>query len=70
MILNFYFFHIYYYTSTIKAGASLTKKHKKTSNAGFCVLGAVVEGVRTVFERRNDTTIYIPNFESVSSIGG
>ncbi|MDE2038259.1 MAG: hypothetical protein KGI69_03505 [Patescibacteria group bacterium] len=24
--------------------------------------GAVVEDVRTVFERRNDTTIYIPSF--------
>jgi hypothetical protein len=25
-------------------------------------VGAVVEEVRTIFEQRNDSTIYIPNF--------
>ncbi len=29
-------------------------------NRCFSTLGAVVEDVRTVFERLNDTTIYIP----------
>jgi len=28
-------------------------------------MGAIVEEVRTVFERRNDATIYIPNFNQV-----
>ena len=25
-------------------------------------VGAIVEDVRTVFERKNDATVYIPNF--------
>jgi len=27
------------------------------------IVGAVVEDVRTIFERRNDATIYIPVFQ-------
>jgi len=29
-------------------------------------LGGVVKDVRTVFERRNDATIYIPSFYSIT----
>ncbi len=28
-------------------------------------LGAVVEEVRTIFEKRNDATIYIPDMQSI-----
>ena len=30
--------------------------------------GDVVEDVRTVFERKNDATIYIPTFQSLTLI--
>lgn len=30
------------------------------------LLGAIVEDVRTVFERKNDATIYIPTFDLVT----
>ncbi len=33
--------------------------------AGF-LLGAVVEEVRTIFEKRNDATIYIPDMQSIA----
>lgn len=29
-------------------------------------MGAVVEEVRTIFEKRNDTTIYIPDMQSIA----
>jgi hypothetical protein len=28
-------------------------------------MGAVVEEVRTIFEKKNDATIYIPDFQSI-----
>lgn len=33
---------------------------------GQVFLGAVVEEVRTIFERRNDATIYIPDMQSIA----
>jgi hypothetical protein len=44
---------------------------------GGCVLhdtvpflwGAVVEDVRTIFEKRNDATIYIPDMQSIAVLG-
>lgn len=42
---------------------------KKDQNSGlFLYVGAVVEEVRTVFERINDATIYIPGFEIVETV--
>lgn len=29
-------------------------------------MGAVVEEVRTIFEKRNDATIYIPDMQSIA----
>ena len=41
-------------------------KTKKSPNIGilgfYSSLGAVVEEVRTVFEKNNDITVYIPEF--------
>jgi hypothetical protein len=31
--------------------------------------GAVVEEVRTIFEKRNDATIYIPDMQSIAVLG-
>jgi hypothetical protein len=31
--------------------------------------GAVVEDVRTIFEKRNDATIYIPYMQSIAVLG-
>jgi hypothetical protein len=32
-------------------------------------VGAVVEDVRTIFEKRNDATIYIPDMQSIAILG-
>ena len=40
----------------------MSPRYKKRPKGRFLYLGDVVEEVRTVFERKNDTTIYIPTF--------
>lgn len=42
---------------------SFLSAHEKDSLRGLFCVGDVVEDVRTVFERINDATIYIPRFE-------
>jgi len=39
------------------------EQRKPATTAGFLSLGAVVEDVRTVFQRLDDTTIYIPDLK-------
>jgi len=36
---------------------------QKTAKKRFFVLRGLVDDVRTGFERKNDATIYIPNFQ-------
>jgi hypothetical protein len=44
------------------------RKKKQQAVAVFSSLGAVVEGVRGVFERLNDATIYIPDLAFVPDL--
>jgi len=40
---------------------------KNRPNRRFFKLGATVEDVRTIFERKNDATVYIPTLEYVEN---
>lgn len=48
--------------TVVPQGTTLVTQNAENPRRSFCILGDVVEDVRTVFERLGDTSIYIPTF--------
>jgi len=46
----------------------LSKVSEKPYKISLKILGQVVEDVRTVFEERNDVSLYIPTFRFTESV--
>lgn len=48
---------------------ALLRHPLKNPHSRILFVGAVVEEVRTIFEKRNDATIYIPDMQSIAVLG-